>query len=121
MATFNKQFRASGHLNHAIALRWVALGYKTEADYFRGLARYDLLVQGEHKITKEWTDLPAAEQDAIDQVLNELAECGISVRGDLLSRIVERVLTKEQPVFEALMEEARSVSLSLQTCLTMPL
>lgn len=110
MASPLKQFRISGHLDHAIALRWVALGYKTEADYFKGLARYDLLVQGEHVITKEWSELSSAEQEAIDRVLSELAEAGISVRGELLGRIVERVLSKEQPVFEALMEEARMMS-----------
>jgi hypothetical protein len=78
-------------LFEVMALRAKALGYRTAADYVRSLVRYDALVQGGHDVTLPISHLPDADQDRIDAQLLELTKRGTGKRGQLLSKLIERV------------------------------
>ncbi len=78
-------------LFEVMSLRAKALGYRTAADYVRALVRYDALVQGGHDVTLPISNLPDAEQDRIDSELLELTKRGTGKRGQLLSKLIERV------------------------------
>jgi hypothetical protein len=83
-------------LAEAFEIRAKLLGYKSGADYMKGLLRYDLVVQGDHHLTLPWSRLPLAEQDAIDEHLLKLTRQGKGERGQLLERILERVKELEK-------------------------
>ncbi len=78
-------------LFEVMTLRAKSLGYRTPADYVRALVRYDALVQGGHDVTLPMSHLPDDEQDRIDAQLLELTKRGTGKRGQLLSKLIERV------------------------------
>jgi hypothetical protein len=65
------------------------LGYASLSAYYKGLARYDMLVQGPHTMTLPWSRLPLADQDVIDAKLFALTKLGVGERGQYLKRILK--------------------------------
>ncbi len=79
-------------------IRQKALGYRSASAYLKGLARYDLLVQGRHEVTLPMSNLPDVDQDNIDSQLLDVTRRGIGERGQLLTRLIERVKAAGQPL-----------------------
>ncbi|SKB07915.1 hypothetical protein SAMN02745166_04813 [Prosthecobacter debontii] len=65
-ASRTKSFRFSHALADAIELRAKQLGYASGTDLIKGIARYDVLCQSSHGVTKEWAKLSPEEQDLLD-------------------------------------------------------
>lgn len=80
--------KTSPDLDAAVKARAKALGYSSVSAYYKGLARYDMLVQGPHTMTLPWAALPLAEQDEIDAKVLRLTQSGVGERGQLLRRIM---------------------------------
>lgn len=80
--------KTSPDLGAAVKARAKALGYPSVSAYYKGLARYDMLVQGAHPITLPWAALSLAEQDGIDAKVLKLTQSGVGERGQLLRHIV---------------------------------
>jgi hypothetical protein len=78
-------------LAEACQIRAEALGYASLSAYLKGLIRYDLLVQGPHTITLPIAQLRPEKQDAVDSKLLRITQAGVGERGQLLTRILERV------------------------------
>ena len=78
-------------LFQAIEIRAKQAGYASLSDYIKGLARYDLIVQGEHEVTLPWGRLSLTEQDKVDERLLGLTKRGKGERGQLLRRLLEEV------------------------------
>lgn len=95
MRSKNITVRTPHRLLDALTSRAEALGYETLTAYFLGLARYDLMVQGEHVLTEPWSHLSLSKQDAIDERLAALTEQGKGERGQLLARLIERAKTPD--------------------------
>lgn len=94
MNTKSKTVRLPAALAEAAELRAQMLGYPNLTAYVKGLMRYDCLVQGRHTITLPYADLPASEQDKLDDKFLELTKRGVGERGQLLTRIIERAKEK---------------------------
>lgn len=77
----SRSLKLSPDLDEAIERRSKALGYPSLSAYLKGLARYDLLCQGPHTMTKPWSNLPLDEQDKIDAKLLDYSKRGIGERG----------------------------------------
>mgnify|MGYP000255767100 CR=1 FL=1 len=82
-------------LYEVMIARSTALGYRSVSAYLKGLVRYDALVQGPHSITLPMSNLPDAAQDDIDGQLLAVTKRGVGERGQLLSRLLERVKSVE--------------------------
>ena len=82
-------------LYEVMTARASALGYRSVSAYLKGLVRYDALVQGPHSITLPMSHLPDATQDEIDGQLLGVTKRGVGERGQLLTRLLERVKTPE--------------------------
>ena len=82
-------------LNEVMIARSAALGYRSVSAYLKGLVRYVALVQGPHSITLPMSNLPDAAQDKIDGPLLTVTKRGVGERGQLLSRLLERVKSVE--------------------------
>jgi hypothetical protein len=78
-------------LAEACEVRAEALGYASLSAYLKGLVRYDLLVQGGHAVTLPIAQMRPEKQDAVDAKLLRLTQAGVGERGQLLTRIVEKV------------------------------
>jgi len=83
-------------LSDAAAMRAESLGYSSLSAYLKALIRYDLLVQGPHTVTLPISHLRPEKQDAIDAKLLEYTKSGVGERGQLLAKILERVLDPEK-------------------------
>jgi len=105
MASQTRSTKLPSALAEAAEHRAKKLGYPSWNAYIKGLIRYDLLVQGEHTITLPWAALPLDEQDKIDLRLLELTERGVGQRGQLLSRLMERITKGGGSTQKALLEE----------------
>src|SRR5262249_11222938 len=99
--TKTKTIRLSDDLIEAGELRARALGYPDLNSYYKGLARYDLLVQGEHSQSVPWASLSLGEQDKLDAHLLRLTKKGKGERGVLLKHLLQQ-LTNGQSVTQAL-------------------
>jgi hypothetical protein len=93
MASAKDSLKLSASLKAAADLRAKRLGYRSRSDYIRNLMRYDMLVQGGHDVTLPLSKLEPAVQDRIDAELLSLTERGEGQRGQLLARLIERVVT----------------------------
>lgn len=82
--------KTSPDLDAAVKARAEALGYPSISAYYKGLARYDMLVQGPHPMTLPWAHLSMAKQDEIDAKVLRLTQTGVGERGQLLRRIMGR-------------------------------
>jgi hypothetical protein len=89
--TKTKTIRLSDDLIEAGELRAQALGYPDLNSYYKGLARYDLLVQGEHSQSVQWAQLPLGDQDKLDAHLLRLTKKGKGERGVLLKHLLEQL------------------------------
>jgi hypothetical protein len=76
-------------LDEAIRMRARSLGYPSVSAYLKGLARYDMLVQGPHTLTLPWSTLPLAQQDEIDAKVLRLSQSGVGERGQFLKRLLK--------------------------------
>ncbi|WP_395753783.1 hypothetical protein [Prosthecobacter sp.] len=65
-ATRTKTFRLSHALADALELRAKELGYGSATALVEALARYDCLCRSRHGVTRQWAQLPPAEQDDLD-------------------------------------------------------
>lgn len=81
--------KTSPDLRKAIEIRAAALGYHSISAYIKGLARYDMMVQGPHTLTLPYSTLPLPEQDEIDAKMLRLSEAGVGERGQLLKRLID--------------------------------
>ncbi len=104
MASQTRSTKLPAALAEAAEHRAKALGYPSWNAYIKGLIRYDLLVQGEHTITLPWAALPLDQQDKIDFRLLDLTQRGVGQRGQLLTRLIERVTAGGAKSHEALCE-----------------
>ena len=68
------------------------LKYPSENAVYVGLARYQLIVGKPHAITEAIAHLHENDQDTIDDFLLELNRRGLSLRGQFLQRLIERVV-----------------------------
>ena len=91
MASQTRSTKLPPDLAEVAELRAKALGYPSWNAYIKGLIRYDALVQGPHTMTQPWAALPLDQQDAIDAKLLRQTKAGVGERGQLLTRILERV------------------------------
>lgn len=105
MASQTRSTKLPCALAEAAEHRAKALGYPSWNAYIKGLIRYDLLVQGSHTITLPWAALPLDQQDKIDLRLLELTQRGIGQRGQLLTRLMERVTTDGATSQDALCDD----------------
>jgi len=111
MASVPETTKYSPPLHEAGEKRWKALGYRTKADYRRGLARFDLLVQGLHPVTLAIAQMPVAEQDRIDAELLELTKKGVGNRGELFTHIIANIVKLgKEPTGAAIAEVIRQAS-----------
>jgi len=106
MPSPTRTLRLPPDLADAAEIRAQALGYPNWTAYVKGLIRYDLLVQGEHTLTRPWADLPLTQQDKIDANLLSLTRRGKGERGQFLKHLLEgakgdvEALTKKMTKFE---------------------
>jgi hypothetical protein len=105
MASQTRSTKLPAALAEGAEHRAKKLGYPSWNAYIKGLIRYDLLVQGEHTITLPWAALALDKQDKIDLRLLELTQRGVGQRGQLLSRVMERITKGGGSTQEALLEE----------------
>lgn len=111
MASVPETTKYSPPLHEAGDKRWKALGYRTKADYRRGLARFDLLVQGLHPVTLAISQMPLDEQDRIDAELLELTKKGVGNRGELFAHIITDIVKLgKEPTGSAIAEVIRRAS-----------
>ena len=78
-------------LHEVLRLRAEILGYQTPSAYLHGLIRYDALVQGPHSVTLPMSHLRDVERDDIDAQLLAITKLGVGQRGQLLSRLLEKL------------------------------
>lgn len=78
-------------LAEAAAKRSKALDYASLSAYLKALIRYDLLVQGPHTVTLPISHMRPEKQDAVDAKLLEFTKSGVGERGQLLTRLLEKV------------------------------
>lgn len=94
MASQTRSTKLPASLAEAAEHRAQALGYPSWNAYIKGLIRYDCLVQGEHTITLPWAASSLDQQDRIDIRLLELTQRGVGQRGQLLTRLIQRISTE---------------------------
>ncbi len=70
------------------------LGYPSFNAYISGLIRYDLLVRGEHTITRPIAQMDLDAQDKVDSELLEIEKSGKGRRGVLLEALIDRAMTR---------------------------
>ena len=104
MASQTRSTKLPSALAEAAEHRAKALGYPSWNAYIKGLIRYDCLVQGGHTITPPWAASPLDQQDKIDLRLLELTERGVGQRGQLLTRLMERITAEGGSTQEKLCE-----------------
>ena len=68
------------------------LDYPSENAAWIGLARYQLLIGKPHPITVAIARMHPDDQDVIDDFLLEVASRGLSLKGQFLSRVVQRAV-----------------------------
>lgn len=96
MASITRTVKVSPDLDEAIRIRAAALGYTSDAAYIKGLMRYDMMVQGEHSLTRPYSHLRLEEQDKIDAKVLSLTREGVGVRGRWLEATIEEIAGKER-------------------------
>ena len=72
-------------------------GYASLNACMVGLARYDLMVCGEHAVTAAIAHMAPHEQDDIDDFLFELNRRNLKVRGSFLHALIEDVTSRKNP------------------------
>jgi hypothetical protein len=105
MASQTRSTKLPASLAEAAEHRAQALGYPSWNAYIKGLIRYDCLVQGAHTITLPWAASSLDQQDRIDIRLLELTQRGVGQRGQLLTRLIQRIQTEGGSTQEKLCEE----------------
>lgn len=68
------------------------LDYPSENSAWIGLARYQLLVGKPHPVTAAIARMHPEDQDVIDDFLLDAASRGISLRGQLLMRLIKEAI-----------------------------
>lgn len=77
-------------LAHQIADK--TLDYPSENAAWIGLARYQLLIGKPHPVTAAIARMHPEDQDVIDDFLLDVAKKGLSLRGQLLERLIKRAI-----------------------------
>ena len=95
MASLSRSTKLPSALAESAEIRARALGYASWNAYIKGLIRYDLLVQGPHRVTLPISHLRPDDQDAVDAKLLEMTKTGVGERGQLLAHLLERVKEPE--------------------------
>ena len=90
MASKTRSIKLPADLYDAAELRAKALGYPSLNAYFKGLLRYDLLIQGSHPLTLPWASLPLGQQDKIDAHLLDITKAGKGEKGQYLEHLMKR-------------------------------
>jgi hypothetical protein len=75
-----------------VQIRGGILDYPSENAAWIGLVRYQLLIGKPHPITVAIARMHPDDQDVIDDFLLEVAGCGLSLRGQFLSHVVQRAV-----------------------------
>ena len=96
MASATCSIKLSPDLDEAVKLRAKNLGYASLSAYIKGLMRYDLMVQGQHVITRPYSHLRLEEQDQIDGKLLGLTKTGVGVRGNWLEATMREIVGDER-------------------------
>jgi hypothetical protein len=96
MAAISRSTKLSPALADAAELRARNLGYASWNAYVKALIRYDLMVQGEHTVTRPISHLRLDQQDKIDGELLQLTRQGVGVRGQWLEKAIERIAGEEK-------------------------
>lgn len=91
MASLSRSTKLSPSLAEAAELRARTLGYSSWNAYIKALIRYDLMIQGEHSVTRPVSHLRLVDQDKIDGELLDLTRAGKGVRGQWLEHAIERI------------------------------
>ena len=91
MASQNRSTKLPGDLAEAAEQRAKSLGYPSWNAYVKGLIRYDLMVQGNHDVTKPMASLSLDEQAKIDAHLLDLSKKGKGERGQFLKHFLGRL------------------------------
>lgn len=68
------------------------LDYPSENSAWIGLARYQLLIGKPHPVTAAIARMHSEDQDVIDDFLLDVAQRGLTLRGQLLSRMIHQAL-----------------------------
>ena len=66
--------------------------YPSENAAWIGLARYQLLIGKPHPVTVAIARMHPEDQDVIDDFLLEVSQRGMSLRGQLLSRLIRQAI-----------------------------
>lgn len=91
MAALSRSTKLSPSLADASELRARQLGYTSWNAYIKALIRYDLMIQGEHSVTRPISHLRLEQQDKVDCELLDLTKEGKGVRGQWLEHAIKRV------------------------------
>lgn len=68
------------------------LDYPSENSAWIGLARYQLIIGKPHPVTAAIARMHPDDQDVIDDFLLEAARSGVSLKGQLLMRLIEQAV-----------------------------
>jgi hypothetical protein len=96
MAAITRSTKFSPALSEASELRARNLGYPSWNAYIKALVRYDLMIQGEHTVTRPISHLRPIQQDSVDGELLGLTRAGTGVRGQWLEHAIARIVSSEQ-------------------------
>lgn len=96
MAAITRSTKFSPSLAEASAIRVRNLKYPSWNAYIKALVRYDLMIQGEHTVTRPICHLRPEDQDNVDAELLELTKAGNGVRGQWLEHAIRRVTGLEE-------------------------
>lgn len=92
MAATSRSTKLSPALADASQLRARQLGYPSWNAYVKALIRYDLMIQGDHTVTRPICHMRLEDQDKIDGELLGLTNAGKGVRGQWLEAAIRRAV-----------------------------
>ncbi len=96
MASISRSNKLSPDLAEASDIRSRELGYTSWNAYVKALIRYDLMIQGEHTVTRPISHLRLEQQDKVDGELLGLTKEGKGVRGQWLENAIRRVTGSDE-------------------------
>lgn len=108
MASVSRSTKISPALADASELRARQLGYASYNAYIKALIRYDLMIQGDHSVTRPLSHLRLEQQDKVDEDLLSLTREGKGVRGQWLEHAIRRVTGVDDPAVPGKLAESLS-------------
>lgn len=91
-----RSLNLSAALAEAADERFEELGYPNLNAYFKALLRYDLLVSGDHSVTKPVAAMSPAAQDRFDERILANRENGEKERGSYLKWLIREMMDEAE-------------------------